>query len=708
MRTRPGRPCPLGATWDGHGVNFSLFSGHATAVELCLFDRRDATVETHRITMPEQTEQVWHGYFPDIRPGQLYGYRVAGPYDPTAGHRFNPAKLLLDPYATQIGRSLIWHDALCDEPLRNGGHGTPDSRDTAPWAPLGVVADPAFDWGADRPPRTPWSETVIYELHVKGFTWRHPEVPEHLRGTYRGLASAPMLHHLQALGVTAVELLPVHQHAPERALVDRGMTNYWGYNSLGFLAPDIRYATSADTAVLEFKTMVRRLHAAGLEVILDVVYNHTAEGDRHGPTLSWRGLDNAAYYRLRPDDPGTYLDYTGCGNTLDMRHPRVLQLVMDSLRYWVRDMHVDGFRFDLASALACERSTVDMGGGFLDILRQDPVLSQVKLIAEPWDLGRGGYQVGRFPAPFREWNDQFRNTVRRFWRGDGGQVTALATRLAGSSDLYAAGGRSPTASVNFLTAHDGFTLADLVSYRHKHNDDNGEANRDGANDNRSWNCGVEGPSDDPEVRALRARMRRSLLATLAVSQGVPMLCAGDETGRTQSGNNNAYCQDNETSWIDWRLSPDAERFLAFVREVVAFRGKHPVLRQPHFLRGARIGAAAKDLAWFDPAGGEMTDVSWYAEVGRCVGMRLDADAMDTDDVDAQGRQVLDDTVLVLFNAGRNPVDFSLPEPAGGRSWRLVFDTADEKVVRRVVNEGSYPLRDRTVAVLLTPREPRGK
>ena len=708
MRTRPGRPCPLGATWDGHGVNFSLFSGHAAAVELCLFDRRDATVETHRITMPEQTEQVWHGYFPDIRPGQLYGYRVAGPYDPTAGHRFNPAKLLLDPYATQIGRSLIWHDALCDEPLRNGGHGTPDSRDTAPWAPLGVVADPAFDWGADRPPRTPWSETVIYELHVKGFTWRHPEVPDHLRGTYRGLASAPMLHYLQALGVTAVELLPVHQHAPERALVDRGMTNYWGYNSLGFLAPDIRYATSADTAVLEFKTMVRRLHAAGLEVILDVVYNHTAEGDRHGPTLSWRGLDNAAYYRLRPDDPGTYLDYTGCGNTLDMRHPRVLQLVMDSLRYWVRDMHVDGFRFDLASALARERPTVDMGGGFLDILRQDPVLSQVKLIAEPWDLGRGGYQVGRFPAPFREWNDQFRNTVRRFWRGDGGQVTALATRLAGSSDLYAAGGRSPTASVNFLTAHDGFTLADLVSYRHKHNDDNGEANRDGANDNRSWNCGVEGPSDDPEVRALRARMRRSLLATLAVSQGVPMLCAGDETGRTQSGSNNAYCQDNETSWIDWRLSPDAECFLAFVREVVAFRGKHPVLRQPHFLRGARIGAAAKDLAWFDPAGGEMTDVSWHAEVGRCVGMRLDADAMDTDDVDAQGRQVLDDTVLVLFNAGRNPVDFSLPEPAGGRSWRLVFDTADEKVVRRVVNEGSYPLRDRTVAVLLTPREPQGK
>ena len=570
-----------------------------------------------------------------------------------------------------------------------------------------MVVDPAFDWGDDRPPRTPWPETLIYELHVKGFTWRHPEVPNDLRGTYRGLASAPVLRHLQALGVTAVELLPVHQHVTERALVDRGMPNYWGYNSLGFLAPDIRYATSADTAVREFKTMVRRLHAAGLEVILDVVYTHTAEGDHHGPTVSWRGIDNAAYYRLRPDDPGRYLDYTGCGNTLDMRHPHVLRLVMDSLRYWVRDMHVDGFRFDLASALVRGRSQadkVDMGSGFVDILRQDPVLSQVKLIVEPWDLGRGGYQAGRFPAPFREWNDQFRNTVRRFWRGDRGQVAALATRLAGSSDLYAAGGRSPTASVNFLTAHDGFTLADLVSYRCKHNDDNGEANRDGADDNRSWNCGVEGPSDDPDVRALRARMRRSLLATLALSQGVPMLCAGDETGRTESRNNNAYCQDNETSWIDWRLSPDAERFLAFVREVVAFRGKHPVLRQPHFLRGGRIGEAAKDLSWFDPAGGEMADVSWHAAVGRCVGMRLDAGAMDLDDVDAQGRQILDDTVLVLFNAGRTTVDFTLPEPAAGGSWRLAFDTADERVVQRVVNEGSYPLRDRTVAVLLTPRE----
>ena len=461
MKTGPGRPYPLGATWDGSGVNFSLFTGHATGVDLCLFDRPEATGEAHRVSMAEQTNQVWHCYLPDIRPGQLYGYRVDGPYDPTVGHRFNPAKLLLDPYTTRIGRTLTWHDALCDEPSRDRGHGTPDPRDTAPWAPLGVVTDPAFDWDDDRPPRTPWSDTVIYELHVKGFTWRHPDVPGHLRGTYRGLASEPVLRHLQALGVTAVELLPVHQHAGEPALVERGMTNYWGYNSLGFLAPDIRYATTAETAVQEFKTMVRRLHAAGLEVILDVVYNHTAEGDRHGPTLSWRGIDNVAYYRLRPDDPATYLDVTGCGNTLDTRHPRVLQLVIDSLRYWVLEMHVDGFRFDLASALARKRSHVDMDGGFINVIRRDPVLSLVKLIVEPWDLGRGGYQVGRFPQPFREWNDRYRDTVRRFWRGDGGQMADLATRLAGSSDLYATGGRSPSASVNFLTAHDGFTLLEL-------------------------------------------------------------------------------------------------------------------------------------------------------------------------------------------------------------------------------------------------------
>ena len=711
MRTRPGRPYPLGATWDGHGANFSLFSGHATKVELCLFDRRDATVETHRIRMTEQTDQVWHCYLRDIRPGQLYGYRVDGPYEPGAGHRFNPAKLLLDPYATQIGRTVTWHDALWDEPAGHGGNGTPDRRDTAPWASLGVVTNPAFDWGDDRPPHTPWSETIIYELHVRGFTRRHPEVPDHLRGTYGGLASEPVVRHLLALGITAVELLPVHQHASERALVDRGMTNYWGYNSLGFLAPDVRYATSAETAVQEFKSMVRRLHTAGLEVILDVVYNHTAEGDRHGPTLSWRGIDNAAYYRLRLDDPSTYLDFTGCGNTLDMQHPRALQLVMDSLRYWVGEMHVDGFRFDLASALTRARSDVDMDCAFLDIIRQDPVLSQVKLIAEPWDLGRGGYQAGRFPAPFSEWNDQFRDTVRRFWRGDGGQVANLATRLAGSSDIYAAGGRRPTASVNYLTSHDGFTLADLVSYRHKHNDDNGEANRDGADDNRSWNCGVEGWSDNPEVSALRVRMRRNLLATLVLSQGVPMLCAGDEMGRTQAGNNNAYCQDNETSWVDWRLGSAAERFLEFVRELVAVRVQHPVLRRQRFLHGHRVGESpTKDLAWYDPAGGEMTDTAWHTDCVRCVGMGLNGDAIaeddENDEVDAQKRRILDDTLLLLFNAGPDPVDFCLPATAGAGSWRLVFDTADELVVRRTVHGGRYRLRDRSVAVLTTPRELR--
>ena len=509
----------------------------------------------------------------------------------------------------------------------------------------------------------------------------------------------------------------MHQHAPEQALADRGLANYWGYNSLGFLAPDVRYATSAATAVREFKTMVRRLHAAGLEVILDVVYNHTAEGDRHGPTLSWRGIDNAAYYRLRPDDSGAYLDVTGCGNTLDTRHPRVAQLVTDSLRYWVRDMHVDGFRFDLASALARGRSPADMVdmGGFIDTIRRDPVLSRVKLIAEPWDLGRGGYQLGRFPAPFREWNDKFRKTVRRFWRGDSGQVADLATRLAGSSDLYA-GGRGSTASVNFVAAHDGFTLTDLVSYRQKRNADNGEGNRDGADDGCSWNCGVEGPSDSPKVAAGRARARRSLVATLALAQGVPMLCAGDEMGRTQSGNNNAYCQDNETSWVDWRQPPDARRFLAFVRELVAFRARHPVLRR-RFLRGHGIGAdRVKDLAWFDPAGGQMTDVSWRADERRCVGMRLDGaapgdagdppdnDELDTyRDLDAPEQAAVDDTLLLLFNAGRDPVDFRLPEPTGG-AWQLVFDTAEEAVARRTVDPACYRIQDRSVVVLVAPRD----
>lgn len=697
MRARPGQPAPLGAIWDGHGVNFALFSAHATRVDLCLFDSRESHVESHRVRMSERTDQVWHCYLPDARPGQLYGYRVDGPYDPPNGHRFNATKLLFDPYTTQVGRAPGWHDALCDEPRRGEGRGGPDRRDTARWAPLSMVTDREFDWGGDQPPLTRWADTVIYELNVKGFTWRHPDIPDPLRGTYLGLASEPVLRHLRALGVTAVELLPVHQHVSEQALLDRGMVNYWGYNSLGFLAPDVRYATAPETSVREFKTMVRQCHAAGLEVILDVVYNHTAEGGSHGPTLSWRGLDNATYYRLQPDNLAAYHDVTGCGNTLDVREPRVLQLVMDSLRYWVQEMHVDGFRFDLASTLARGRSGVDMRGGFFAMIRQDPALSAVKLIAEPWDLGHDGYQVGRFPAPFREWNDKYRDTARRFWRGDEGQAKELATRLAGSSDLYASGGRRPTASVNFLTAHDGFTLADLVSYSHKHNEANGEDNRDGGDDTGSWNCGAEGPTDDPEVTALRARMRRSLLATLVVSQGVPMLSAGDEMGRSQGGNNNAYCQDNETSWVDWGRTPDVERFLTFVRELMAFRMAHPTLRRRRFLRGGGLGhGRRRDLAWLDPTGGEMTDEAWHSPFVRCLGMRLDGDAVD--EVNDEGQPLRDDTVLVLFNAAREPVDFSLPDAGSAGSWHLVFDTADETVGRRDVI-GRYRLRDHTVAIL---------
>jgi glycogen operon protein len=540
----PGAPYPLGATWDGIGVNFAIFSEHATAVELCLFSGPDATAESGRMALPEQTDMVWHGYLPDVRPGQLYGYRVHGPYAPRAGHRFNPAKVLIGPYAKAVGRSVRRHDSLFG--YRTGDPEQDlsiDTRDNAAYAPLAAVVDEAFTWGTDRPPRTPWHETLIYELHVRGFTALNRHVAEGLRGTYLGVASEPALEHLLKLGVTAVELMPVHHHSDEWHLVQRGLTNYWGYNTLSYFAPDTRYAASPTPleSVREFKMMVRALHAAGLEVILDVVYNHTAEGNHLGPTLSLRGIDNTSYYRLRPDDARFYEDFTGCGNTLNMRSPRVLQLIMDSLRYWVLEMHVDGFRFDLASALARELHEVDKLGAFFDIIHQDPVISQVKLIAEPWDLGEGGYQVGNFPVGWTEWNANYRDAVRRFWRGDGGVVSELATRLAGSSDLYGQSGRRPYASINFITAHDGFTLGDLVSYNEKHNEANGEDNRDGENNNLSWNCGVEGPTDNAAVRKLRWRQMRNLMTTLFTSLGVPMISGGDEMARTQRGNNNAYC-----------------------------------------------------------------------------------------------------------------------------------------------------------------------
>ncbi len=707
MRQWPGSPYPLGATWDGIGVNFAIFSEHATGVELCLFDSPRSTREATRIRLTEQTDMVWHIYLPDVQPGQLYGYRVDGPYDPTAGHRYNRNKLVLDPYARSIGRATRWSDEIFGYRI---GHPDADlamdERDSAPFAPLAAVADSAFTWGDDRPPRRPWHETVIYEVHVKGFTERHPDVPAAFRGTYLGLTSEAALRHLRRLGVTAVELLPVHHHTPERALVDRGLTNYWGYNTLGFFAPDVRYAASVNPndAVREFKMMVRALHSVGLEVILDVVYNHTAEGNHLGPTLSLRGIDNVSYYRLVPDNLRYHVDFTGCGNTLNMQSQRVLQLIMDSLRYWITEMHVDGFRFDLASALARELHEVDKLAAFFDIIHQDPVISRVKLIAEPWDLGEGGYQVGNFPVGWAEWNGRYRDSVRRFWRGDGGQVSEFATRLAGSSDLYEPSGRRPYASVNFITAHDGFTLEDLVSYSEKHNEANGEQNTDGTNDNLSWNCGEEGPSADPVVLVLRERQKRNLMATLMVSQGVPMVRGGDELGQSQSGNNNAYCQDNEISWLDWSLTPEQQRFLEFTRQMIHMRLTHPVLHRRQFFQGRSIrGAGIKDISWFDPNGTEMADDAWNAPSVRSLGVRLAGDAIE--EHTERGERVTGQTLLLLLNADERPISFAVPRLPAGRHWEEVVDTANGRQAPLILEGGEhYNLRGRSSAVLVLQRQ----
>jgi glycogen operon protein len=702
IRVWPGRPYPLGATWDGLGVNFALFSEHATSVELCLFDSREDAREAARIRMPERTDLVWHAYLPDVQPGQVYGYRLHGPYEPQGGHRFNPSKVVLDPYAKAIARTVQWGDEMFGYRIGDSAEDLSfDDRDNAHLAPLAAVVDPAFTWGDDAPPRTPWHETVIYELHVKGFTRLHPEVPEALRGTYAGLATEAPIEHLKDLGVTAVELLPVHHHAYDRHLVEKGLSNYWGYNTLAFLAPGIRYAASPTPlgSVREFKMMVRALHAAGIEVILDVVYNHTAEGSHLGPTLSLRGIDNRSYYRLVPDQPRYYMDFTGCGNTLNMLNPRVLQLIMDSLRYWVLEMHVDGFRFDLASALARELFEVDRLSAFFDIIHQDPVLSQVKLIAEPWDLGEGGYQVGNFPVGWTEWNGRYRDAVRRFWRGDGGAVSELATRLAGSSDLYGRTGRQPHASINFVTAHDGFTLHDLVSYNEKHNEANGEDGRDGENHNLSWNCGIEGPSDDPAVLALRARQMRNILATLLLSQGVPMLSMGDEVARTQRGNNNAYCQDGELSWLDWNFSPAQRDLLAFTRHLLDLQRRHPVFRRRSFFQGRAIrGAQVKDLTWFDPSGNEMTDEAWNAGFVKALMVRLAGDAIE--EMDARGRRIVDDTFVLLLNAAEDGIGFRLPSHRPDLSWERVLDTAEADWDRPSLLRGDrYRLRGRALAVL---------
>ena len=676
----PGLPSPLGSTWDGTGTNFAVFSETATGVDLCLFDSADAHREQARVPLAEQTAHVWHAYLPGVGSGQVYGYRAKGPYRPDAGLRFNPAKLLLDPYARALAGNVDWSGPVHGyRPGDKRADLLRDARDDAPHVPRSVVVDDAFDWGDDRPPAVPWPDSVIYELHVKGFTRCHPDVPEPLRGTYAGLAHPAALDHLQRLGVTAVELLPVHAFVDDAFLVGRGLRNYWGYSTVGYFAPEGRYASSGTNGeqVAEFKEMVKALHAAGIEVILDVVYNHTAEGNHLGPTLSFRGLDNLAYYRLISNQPRYHIDFTGTGNTLNAQHPQVLQLIMDSLRYWVLEMRVDGFRFDLASALAREHFAVDRLSAFFDIIHQDPVLSRVKLIAEPWDIGEGGYQVGNFPVLWTEWNGKYRDAVRSFWRGDRRPVAEMGYRLTGSSDLYQDDGRRPFASVNFVTCHDGFTLEDLVSYERKHNDANGEGNRDGSDDNRSANHGVEGPTADRDIAATRARQKRNLLATLLLSQGVPMLLAGDEMGRTQRGNNNAYCQDNEIGWLTWKLYDADRALLAFTRRLMAIRREQPTLRRRRFLEGRRIrGSSVKDVSWFRPDGREMTEADWHDAGLGGFAMLLSGDAIG--ERDPRGQRITGDTLLMLLNPGSEERTFLLPPLAGpGRpAWSLLVDTVD--------------------------------
>ncbi|MDH4189177.1 MAG: glycogen debranching protein GlgX [Betaproteobacteria bacterium] len=694
----PGRPYPRGATWDGEGVNFALYSQDSDRIELCIFDATGRR-ELQRIALRERTDDVWHCYLPEARPGLVYGYRVHGPYKPEEGLRFNSHKLLADPYAKDFVGSLRWSDALYGYTI---GHKREDlsfdRRDSAAYMPKARVIEPAFTWGDDRHPDIAWHDTVIYELNVRGFTKRHPEVPPSQQGTYAGLASAPAIEYLKRLGVTAVELMPVHFYVDERRLFETGLRNYWGYNTLGFFAPEQRY--SASGKVKEFKTMVKTLHSAGIEVIIDVVYNHSCEGNERGPTLSFRGIDNAAYYRLAPGERRRYQDFTGCGNTLNLVHPRTLQLVMDSLRYWVEEMHVDGFRFDLASALAREDSNVDQLGAFFDVVRQDPVLNRIKLIAEPWDIGHGGYQVGNFPLGWAEWNDRYRDGMRAYWKGDGGVIGEFARRLTGSSDLYGRSGRNPFASINFITAHDGFTLNDLVSYNDKHNEANGESNRDGHDNNLSWNCGVEGPSDDAEIRGLRERQKRNFLATLLLSQGVPMLLAGDEMGRTQGGSNNAYCQDNETTWLDWSAAGDKGELLEYTRRLIALRRAHPSFRRRDFFQGRPLhGGGVQDILWIKPDGTEMTDDEWEHSHARSLGVYLAGAALV--EVDAKGRPLRDVDFLMLFNAHHDDVEFVMPA-LPGESWRALLDTAfaegNHPGLRCAAGE-KYVLRGRSLALL---------
>ncbi|RRR78087.1 MAG: glycogen debranching enzyme GlgX [Candidatus Viridilinea halotolerans] len=697
----PGKPYPLGATWDGAGVNFALFACHATRVELCLFNSPESPREEVRLTLPERSEHVWHGYLPNVEPGQLYGYRVYGPYNPAHGHRFNPHKLLLDPYAKAVTSGLQWENALYGYRMNSPyADLTIGKRDSAPFAPRSVVVDQRFAWGTDRLLHTPLYDSIIYELHVKGFTQQMPGVPAELRGTYAGLASPAALAYLKDLGVTAVELLPIHYFIDDQMLTDKGLKNYWGYQPLGYFAPDVRYAANKTpgAAVAEFKQMVKGLHAAGIEVILDVVYNHTGEGNQQGPTLAFRGLDNASYYHLVGDNSRYYMDYTGTGNSLNLTNQRVLQLVIDSMRYWVSEMHVDGFRFDLARTLI--RSENGRHNAFFDVIKLDPLLSQVKLIAEPWDVGSDGYWVGRFPHPWAEWNGKYRDNVRKFWKGDGGQAAEFASRIMGSMDLFRHNGRKPYHSINFITAHDGFTLRDLVSYNEKHNAANGEDNRDGDTHNNSWNMGVEGPSNDPAIREARLRQIRNFLATLLFSQGTPMLLAGDERGRTQQGNNNAYCQDNELSWLDWRPDAEAEELVAFTKHLIALRQHHPLLHRRRFFQGPLApGSSEYDVEWLTPDGQEIGPAIWHNSELRCIGLLLNGRVMR--EHDDQGNPVNDDVLLILFNASHDDVDFILPDWPDDPRWEVLVDTADPQLQGRPQASGeTYQLPARSLAVLV--------
>ena len=669
-RIREGSPYPRGASWDGKGTNFAIFSAHASKVELCIFGP-GGDKEVERIALPEYTDQIWHGYLPEITPGTLYGFRVHGPYEPQSGHRFNPNKLLLDPYACAHFGDLKWNPAVFGYRMETADDLTFDKRDSAPFMPKCAVVDPNFDWTGSRGRRSaPWNNTIIYEMHVRGFTKQHPSVPQHLRGTYAGLGTKAVIDYIKALGVTSVELLPIHTFIDDNHLLENGLNNYWGYNSIGFFAPDPRYASARADSLREFKEMVAQLHDGGLEVILDVVYNHTAEGNEFGPTLSFKGIDNASYYRLIAGEPRYYINDTGTGNTLNVSHPRVLQMVTDSLRYWVQQTNIDGFRFDLGTILAREPNGFDNQSGFLKACSQDPLLGTVKLIAEPWDCGPGGYQVGGFPPGWAEWNDKFRDTVRDFWRGEA-PASAMTERMCASGDIYNHQGRRPWASVNFVTAHDGFTLNDAVSYNEKHNEANGEDNRDGSSDNRSWNCGVEGPTDDPAICELRERQIRNMLATLLLSQGTPMVLAGDEFGRTQKGNNNAYCQDNKISWLNWDIEEKGQSLIRFTKKLTGLRHKYPILRRDRFLNGQYVEElGVKDVTWINANGKEMEDEHWGDSGMRCFGMLLDGRAQ-TSGIRQAGHEA---TLLIAINVHSDLVNFVLPACAGGNAWTVLIDT----------------------------------